>query len=310
MPIYPPGDPFFINIELFGFPIVIRWYGIIIVMAAVVAGWFAARRAQQRGYNPDHVWNLLMLGMILGIAGARTYYVVFEWPRFAGQPFIDIINPRTGGLAIHGGIIGALLAAFLYTAWNKLPFFMWLDICAPTFLLGQALGRWGNFFNQEAYGRPTDLPFGVIIDGDNRLPPFDNLEQYPPSTLFHATFLYESLWNLMGVGVLIWLERGLRGKLRVGDIALGYAIWYGTGRLWVEGLRTDSLCTSGFGGSCEEALRVAQIASLLLIAGGLIGLYLNHTLRPATDPHVVEVQPDETSDDTLNVNHQQEEKTS
>ncbi|MBK9710468.1 MAG: prolipoprotein diacylglyceryl transferase [Kouleothrix sp.] len=276
MPIYPPDDPFLINTQILGFPLVVRWYGVLIVSGAMLAGWLAARRAERRGYNPEHIWNLLLLGMVLGILGARIYYVAFEWERYAGRPLLEIINPAGGGLAIHGALIGAIVAALIYTRRNKLPFIEFLDICMPGFLLAQAVGRWGNFFNQEAYGRPTSLPFGVRIDLDRRLPPYNDPIKYPPDILFHATFLYESLWNVTGAGLLLWLERRLRGWLRTGDIALFYAIWYGIGRFWIEALRTDSLCTNGVGGECGGALRTAQVVSLLLIAGGLIGIYINH----------------------------------
>jgi phosphatidylglycerol---prolipoprotein diacylglyceryl transferase len=281
-PIRPPDDPFLINTEIFGIALQVRWYGVLIIGGAMLSAWLAAKRAKQRGYDPEDVWNLLLLGLVLGIAGARLYYVAFEWERYAGRPLLEIINPQGGGLAIHGAIVGAVLAALIYTRWKKLPFIEWLDICLPTMLLAQAVGRWGNFFNQEAYGRPTTLPFGVEIDSNHRLDPFRDMQQYPPTQLFHATFLYESIWNIAGLGLILWLERRLKGWLRTGDSALMYLIVYGVGRLWIEGLRTDSLCTNGIGGDCSGALRTAQVVSLLLIAGGLIGMYINHrrTLHP------------------------------
>jgi phosphatidylglycerol---prolipoprotein diacylglyceryl transferase len=282
-PIRPPDDPFLINTEIFGIALQVRWYGVLIIGGAMLAAWLAARRAKQRGYDPEDVWNLLLLGLVLGIGGARLYYVAFEWERYAGRPLLEIINPQGGGLAIHGAIIGAVLAALIYTRWKRLPFIEWLDICLPTMLLAQAVGRWGNFFNQEAYGRPTTLPVGVTIDSNHRLDPYRDMQQYPPDQLFHATFLYESIWNIAGLGLILWLERRLKGWLRTGDAALMYLIVYGVGRLWIEGLRTDSLCTNGIGGDCAGALRTAQVVSLLLIAGGLIGMFINHrrTLRPA-----------------------------
>ena len=294
-PLHPPGDPFLINTTLFGLPIAVRWYGVLIVGGAMVAGWISARRAERRGFDPEHIWNLLLLGMVIGIIGARIYYVAFEWKSFANRPLLDLINTTKGGLAIHGALIGAMLAALIYTNRKKLPFFQFLDICMPGFMLAQAIGRWGNFMNQEAYGRPTSLPFGVTIDAERRLPPYDNMALYPPSTLFHATFLYESIWNVAGFGLLLALERRLRGWLRTGDIALFYAIWYGLGRFWIEGLRTDSLCTNGIGGECGGALRTAQIVSLLLVAGGLIGLYINH--RRALAPSAAEDQPADAAQD-------------
>ena len=275
-PLHPPGDPYFINTVIFGIPLVVRWYGVIIVGGAMLAGRIAASRAERRGYDPEHIWNMLLITLACGIAAARAYYVIFEWERFAGRPWLEIINPANGGIAIHGALIGSITSGVIYTLWHKLPTLEFVDITMPTVLVGQAIGRWGNFMNQEAYGRPTTLPFGVTIDQEHRLSPYNDMAKYPPNTLFHATFLYESLWNLAGFGLLLWLECRLRGWRRPGDLGLFYAIYYGIGRLWIEGLRTDSLCTNGVGGSCGDALRTAQVVSLLLIAGGLIGLFINH----------------------------------
>jgi phosphatidylglycerol:prolipoprotein diacylglycerol transferase len=277
-PLHPPDDPYLINTAIFGIPLVVRWYGVIIVGGALLAGRIAAGRAARRGYDPEHIWNMLLITLACGIAAARAYYVFFEWERFAGRPWLEIINPAGGGggIAIHGALIGSITSGVIYTLWHKLPTLEFVDITVPTILIGQAIGRWGNFMNQEAYGRPTTLPFGVTIDADHRLPPYNDMATYPPDTLFHATFLYESLWNLAGFGLLMWLERRLRDWRRPGDLGLFYAIYYGVGRLWIEGLRTDSLCTNGIGGSCSDALRTAQVVSLLLIVGGLIGLFINH----------------------------------
>jgi phosphatidylglycerol:prolipoprotein diacylglycerol transferase len=292
MELYPPTGPYLFDLNSYGIPLSIRWYGILIVGGALLAGWVGTRRAARRGYDPEHVWNILLLGMVLGIAGARAYYVAFEWPRFANESLLFIINPASGGLAIHGALIGGLIAALIYTRRYRLPFVEWLDILMPLFLIAQAVGRWGNFFNQEAYGRPTTLGFGVRIDADRRLPPFDDMVQYPPKTLFHPTFLYESIWNISGFGVLVLIEQRLRDRLRNGDMALLYAIWYGLGRFWIEGLRVDSLCTNGIGGECASALRTAQIVSLLLFFGGIIGLIINHTRRLPMAPITPEPQPE------------------
>ena len=290
MGLYPPDDPFLIRFSFLGFE-GIRWYGVIIMAGAMLAAYLSSRRATDRGYHPDHVWNQLMLGLLLGLAGARIYYVTFEWERFAANPW-SIPDLRTGGLAIHGGIVGSLLSVIIYARWNKLPFWDWIDVCVPGFLLGQSIGRWGNFFNQEAYGRPTTLPFGVRIDPDRRLPPYNNLQAYPPNTLFHATFLYESLWNLVGTGLLFWADRRYghgapAGKrwLRQGDLLFLYAIYYSAGRFWIEGLRTDSLCINGIGGECAGSLRMAQVFSLTFLVAGLVALVLNHRRRlPPASP--------------------------
>ena len=280
----PPSGPYLINTAVFGIPLQLRWYGLCIVGGAVLAAWLASRRAARRGFDTEDIWNQLLLGMLLGIAGARAYYVAFSWEHFANQPLLYIINPQNGGLAIHGGLIGAVLAAIIYTRWRSLPFWRWGDICMPVVLVAQAIGRFGNFFNQEAYGRVLTggfPPFGVIINNpDQRLDPYRDFTQYPlATTYFHATFLYEASWNLVGFGLLLWLERRLRGWRRSGDMVAFYAIWYGVGRFWIESFRVDSLCTNGIGGSCNNALRAAQVASLILVAAGVIGLIINHTLR-------------------------------
>jgi phosphatidylglycerol:prolipoprotein diacylglycerol transferase len=270
---YPPDDPFLINNAVFGIPIVIRWYGVLIMSGAMLGTWLAARRARHRGHNPDHVWNILTLGLLMGIAGARIYYVIFEWSRFGGDlgMMIDITR---GGLAIHGAIIGAMLTVIIYTRVKKLSFWEWSDLFMPGFLLAQSIGRWGNFFNQEAYGVPTTLGFGVRIDGQHRLPDYP-LSEYPPDTLFHPTFLYESLWNLTGVGLLLLLDRwygthepARKRWLRHGDLLFIYAIFYSLGRFWIEGLRTDSLYIG--------PLRTAQVVSLVLIGAGIVALFVNH----------------------------------
>ncbi|KPV50533.1 diacylglyceryl transferase, partial [Kouleothrix aurantiaca] len=186
----------------------------------------------------------------------------------------EIINPQGGGLAIHGAIIGALIAVLIYTRRNKLPLLTWLDICMPTLLVGQAIGRWGNFFNQEAYGRPTTLPWGLDIPPGHRIPPYDNLTQYPPSTRFHPTFLYESLWDAGALLLVLWIERRFRARLRPGDSALLYGVLYSAGRFFTEGLRTDSLCVGActLDGSCTGGLRIAQLVSLasLLVCGAIL----------------------------------------
>jgi phosphatidylglycerol:prolipoprotein diacylglycerol transferase len=261
-----PDDPLLIYTAV---PLTIRWYGVLIVAGAVLGSWLIAWRASRRGYNPDHVWNQLIFILIFGIVGARAYYVVFEWERFGGN-IPAMINITTGGLAIHGAIIGFILAILLYTWLHRIPFLSWADIVVPGVLLAQAIGRWGNFFNQEAYGTPTSLAFGVQIDAEHRLPAYP-ISEYPPDTLFHATFLYESLWNLAGVVVLLVGERLFRRNLRPGDVLFLYLIIYSSGRVWIEGLRTDSL-TAG-------PLRVAQIVSIVLIVVGIVALFLNHRLR-------------------------------
>jgi phosphatidylglycerol:prolipoprotein diacylglycerol transferase len=278
----PPTGPTLID-HLFGLSfLTVRWYGVLIIGGAILAATLAARRARARGIDDEHVWNQLLLGLLLGIIGARLYYVAFEWGRYAGRPLLEILNPQGGGLAIHGAIVGALIAVLLYSRRTHLPLLAWLDICLPTLLVGQAIGRWGNFFNQEAYGRPTTLPWGLDIASDRRIPPYDNLTQYPPSTRFHPTFLYESLWDAGALLMILWLERQFRSWLKPGDGALLYAVLYSAGRFFTEGLRTDSLCIGAYtlDGSCSGGLRIAQLVSLVVFV--LCGLVLAWRHRPGT----------------------------
>jgi phosphatidylglycerol:prolipoprotein diacylglycerol transferase len=289
MVLYPPDDPFLFSLTVFGLTIVVRWYGVIIMGGAVLAAWLTTRRARTYGFDEDHVWNQLMVGLVLGIAGARIYYVTFEWERFAAAP-LSAFNLTTGGLAIHGGIIGALLATLVYTRYAHLPLLRWLDTCVPGFLLGQGIGRWGNFFNQEAYGVPTSLGFGLRIDPERRLPPFTDMARYPIDTLFHPTFLYESLWNVAGALCLLFIDRRYgaaapveRRRLRSGDLLFLYGVIYSAGRVWIEGLRTDSLCLNGVGGDCTGTLRVAQLVSIALLVVSLAALVYNHRQRTPDD---------------------------
>ena len=280
----PPTGPTLID-HLFGLPfLTVRWYGVLIVSGAILAGTLAARRARARGIDAEHVWNQLLLGLLLGIVGARIYYVAFAWPRYAGRPLLEIINPQGGGIAIHGAILGALLAVLLYTRRQHLPLLPWLDSCAPAMLVGQAIGRWGNFINQEAYGRPTTLPWGLDIAPAQRIPPYDNLAQYPPSTRFHPTFLYESLWDAGALLAILWLERRGRPWLKAGDSVLLYGVLYSAGRFFTEGLRTDSLCVGTYtlDGSCTGGLRIAQLVSLGAFV--ICGLVLAWRHRPGTRP--------------------------
>lgn len=278
----PPTGPYLID-HLFGIAfLTVRWYGVLIVTGALLAGVLAARRARARGIDGEHVWNQLLLGMLLGVVGARIYYVAFEWDRYAGRPLLEIVNPQGGGLAIHGAIVGATLAALIYTRRHHLPLLRWLDICMPTLLVGQAIGRWGNFFNEEAYGRPTTLPWGLDIPPDRRIPPYDNLAQYPTSTRFHPTFLYESLWDAGALLLILAIERRWRGRLKRGDSALLYGVLYSAGRFVTEGLRTDSLCVGAYtlDGSCVGGLRIAQLVSLAALV--ICGLLLAWRHRPGT----------------------------
>lgn len=229
--------------EIFG--ISVRWYGILISLGMLLGIFIAYFEAKRLGYNPDDIIDLALWAIPAALIGARLYYVIFQWEYYKGN-ILKILNTREGGLAIHGGIIGGVLVGYLFTRIKKMPFWKTADIVAPSIALGQAIGRWGNFINGEAHGGPTNLPWGIIVDG----------------VKVHPTFLYESLWDF---GLFIFLILYRKNKKFDGEVFLLYGIIYSAGRFWIEGLRTDSLMFLG--------MRVAQLISILIIVFGLLLYY-------------------------------------
>jgi phosphatidylglycerol:prolipoprotein diacylglycerol transferase len=258
-------------------PLTIRWYGLLIASAVLIGVSLSQALAKRRQVDPDLIGDLIIWLVVAAIPSARLYYVLFQWQEYAQRPE-DIIAIWKGGIAIHGAILGGLVASLIFARIKRVSFWQLADLVAPSLILGQAIGRWGNFFNSEAFGRPTNLPWKLFIPPQQRPIGYENV------AYFHPTFLYESLWNLMVFGILITLFfRGLRGKpaLKVGTLFLVYLVSYSLGRFWIEGLRTDSLMIG--------PLRIAQIISLVEISIGLIGLFWLYRLhRPL--PDVVAVQ--------------------
>lgn len=249
-----------------GFPV--YWYGIIITVGIVLGAWWAGREIEKRGQSVDDLYNGLLLVVLFGYLFARLWYV-FQDAVIAGNSaaytsFLDVINIRAGGANILGGFVGAALVGLLYVKWRKLSFWDYADVAGPTLLLAQAVGRWGNFINQELYGPPTELPWGILID--NRIAPYNDLALYPPDTRFHPTFLYESLWLLAGFFLLTYLNRRFRDQWRKGTLFGAFLIWWGGGRAWVEFFRPDqpTVGSSPITYSMLLALALA-IAGVLLI---------------------------------------------
>jgi phosphatidylglycerol---prolipoprotein diacylglyceryl transferase len=242
-------------------PLTFYWYGIIIATGILFGFLAAVWQAKRREENPDHLLDLLFYGLPASIIGARLYYVIFSWEQYQDNPW-EALAIWHGGLAIHGALIGAIIVGVLYTKYYKLSFWHWADICAPSLILGQAIGRWGNFVNQEAFGIPTDLPWAIYIDYAHR--PL-GYEQYD---YFHPTFLYESLWNF-GVFIILQLLSSYQiktNRIATGGILFGYFGLYSIGRFFVEGLRLDSLMLG--------PLRVAQVISIILAILSFMALYL------------------------------------
>ncbi len=248
-------------------PLFIRFYGIILMLGALAGAWLASKEARRREQDDEFVWDGLVWVLIGGIIGARIWHILTPPPSMVAQGIttayylthpLDAMAIWRGGLGIPGAVIGGVLALYWYCKRHKFNFLMWTDIAAPGLALGQAIGRWGNFFNQELYGQPTDLPWGIYIEPQYRLPGFESFER------FHPTFLYESLWNLGNVFFLLWMARRFKGQLKDGDVFLAYLIFYPLGRFLLEFLRLDSSQVVGVNANQTFMLLVA------LFAGGML----------------------------------------
>lgn len=267
----PPVDPFLIRFtENWG----IHWYGVLIVSGVLLGALYAAWRADRNGDDPDHVWSALTVAVVLGVVGARLYHVFSEpeggmvgWGYYREHP-VEILYIWQGGLGIYGAIAGGLLGVVLYAWRTGLRPLKWLDYGAPGLALGQAVGRWGNFINQELYGPPTDLPWGLKIDPAHRIAPYNDLNKYPRDTLFHPTFLYESLWCLVLFGILAFVAHRFKDRLRDGDILLGYLVGYPLGRFFLEYLRPDAWMIG--------PIAAAQLFALICIGGAVAVLVVRH----------------------------------
>jgi phosphatidylglycerol---prolipoprotein diacylglyceryl transferase len=238
-----------IAFTLFG--IEVAWYGLLIATGMLLGVLLAVKRAKAIGVSDEIVYDIALWSIPLGVLGARLYYVMFNLDFYA-QDWSRILQFRQGGLAIHGGIIAGFIVGYWLCRKNQVSYLAMTDVAAPSMILGQAIGRWGNYFNQEAYGRPTDLPWAIMIDGVG----------------VHPTFLYESIWNLLVMGWLIYFTN--RKKVD-GEVFLHYLILYSAGRFFIEGLRTDSLMVG--------ALRTAQVVSILMILGGLAAIWWLRTTK-------------------------------
>ncbi|MBP3816380.1 MAG: prolipoprotein diacylglyceryl transferase [Firmicutes bacterium] len=220
----------------------VRWYGILIGLGFMLGILISYLRAPKLGIKSDHVLDFCIFMIPLAIIGARAYYVIFEWEYYAGD-IKKILDIRSGGLAIHGGLIVGIIVCIAVCKYHKIKILNMLDLIFPQVALGQAIGRWGNFFNSEAHGGPTDLPWGIMVDGEK----------------VHPTFLYESIWCLLLFFFLLYITKKRRFT---GQIALLYGILYSLERFFVEALRTDSLMIGPF--------KQAQVLSLCVIVVCLI----------------------------------------
>lgn len=253
--------------ELFGLPI--YWYAIIIVSGVIIAMWLSTREAVRVGLKPDDVTDFMLIGLPVSIIGARLYYILFDLQYYIDDPS-QIFNIRSGGIAIYGALIAGGIWLYFFCQRNFISPWTFLDIAAPSVLLAQGIGRWGNFMNHEAFGAEVSRSFLESL----YIPKFIIDNMYIDEAYRQPTFLYESIWNVIGFIVLIFLRKKT-GLLKEGEVFLSYLIWYGFGRFFIEGMRTDSLYLFG-------DIRVSQALSALLFFGA-IGLLIwrrkNQTLK-------------------------------
>ena len=277
MQIYFPNLGIFLenvgkNFNVFGFEI--AFYGCTMATGIIVGYLMAAREAKSTGQNPDDYLDMLLYAVFFAIIGARLYYVIFKWDYY-GQNLMQIFNLRQGGLAIYGGIIGAFTTVYFFAKKRKLSFAQMLDTACPGLAAGQVIGRWGNFFNREAFGGYTDglfamqLPVSAVRSGEITEQMWENLEVINGIEFIqvHPTFLYEGMWN---VGVIIFLYLYRKHKKFQGELVLWYLVLYGVGRFWVESLRTDQLLIPGIG------FPISQLLGAVMAVVGLIAIFVGH----------------------------------
>ena len=272
--------------SLLGGHFTIKWYGVLIALGFLLAVWYGTCRVKEFGINPDRMVDVVLVATLMGFVGARLYYVFFSanTAAYLADP-LSILRIWEGGIGIYGGIIFAFLFGILMCRACKVPILAMCDLASLGFLIGQSVGRWGNFFNQEAFGGNTTLPWGmtgdIIASGVNGA-------GYDTALPVHPTFFYESLWCAIGFVLLhIWSKRAYRFK---GQILCGYMVWYGFGRFLIEGLRTDSLMVG--------TLRTSQLVAVLAVLGG-IGLFVFLRRRSFALPMQIEtVEENATAEET------------
>lgn len=249
-------------------PLFIHFYGVLIMLGALAATWLSTKRAKQYGQDPETAWDILPYALVGGIIGARIWHILtppasmvavgITTQYYLTHP-LDALAIWNGGLGIPGAVMGGLIAVYFYARKHDLRIATWTDIIAPGLALAQAIGRWGNFVNQELYGAPTDLPWRLFIQPSVRLPGYQDVAYY------HPLFLYESLWNLMNMALLLWMSRRFSGRLKPGDVFLTYLVVYPIGRFFLEFLRLDPSNVGGVNANQALMLGIALLSLAALI---------------------------------------------
>lgn len=286
---YPPVSPILIQLG----PISIHWYGLTMTAAIFIGTLVASRYVGRKGQDPNSIWEMLLWVLVPALVGARLYFVFIQTPpgpngvgQYLANP-IEILQIWRGGIHIYGAIILGGITALLFIRIRKLPLLIFLDGIGLGLLIGQAIGRIGNFINQELYGPPTTLPWGLRIDAAHRIPPYNNLTLYPESVRFQPLFLYELTWDALGFVVLYFIARRFKHRLRDGDLLLLYLIWFPTGRFFIEFMRSDSWFFPG------TPFNLVHLLSAIAVISSATILIIRHRHKPAS-----EVQQTEASAET------------
>ncbi|OGO25899.1 MAG: prolipoprotein diacylglyceryl transferase, partial [Chloroflexi bacterium RBG_16_52_11] len=262
-------DPVIFTIRLFGLEFPLRWYGVIVMVGIIVGAAIVERELKRRGENGDRIWDVLIWVLPIGILGARLWYVLnatLGGNNYYAENPIQIINIPQGGLHIFGGFLFGAAALLVYLRRNKLDPWLFLDSAGPAVLIGQGIGRIANFINQELYGPPTTLPWGIQIQAEHRLAQYQDLNLFPvETTRFHPTFAYEMLWNFAAAGLLLWLSRRYKEDLKPGALFAGWLLLAGSGRVLIEFFRPDQPKIPGLGISYSSI-----VAALMAIAGAVL----------------------------------------
>jgi prolipoprotein diacylglyceryl transferase len=253
-------------------PLALRYYGLCIALGIAAATWLAGRELARKGYDSALALDALFLVIPLGFVGARVYHVITDYGLYAEDPIPGIFEVWNGGLGIYGAVAGGFLGVLLFSWYRGISPLVFADAIAPGLILGQAIGRWGNYFNQELFGRPSDLPWAIRIAPENRP------TEFADSEAFHPTFLYESIWDLLVCLTLLWIARRFANRLRDGDLMLIYVSLYSVGRFFVETLRVDPAFLIG------DSFRGNLLVSSVLALGFAMVLLLRHARSPRKRP--------------------------
>src|SRR5215208_5936773 len=268
-------DPVIFSIELFGMTLTLRWYGVIVMIGVIVGALIVERGLRERGEKGDLIWDALIWVLPAGIIGARLWYVlnaILGGNRSYLENPASIIRVWEGGLHIFGAFLLGTAALLYYLRQNKLDPWLFLDAAGPAMLIGQAIGRLANFVNQELYGPPTTLPWGIPISAEHRLPQFAGL---PESTRFHPTFAYEMLWNVFAASLLLWISRRYEKEVKPGALFAGWLIMAGVGRAFIEFFRPDQPKIGNLGISYS-----ALVAALMAVTGAILLMARYNVIRP------------------------------